>query len=174
MGGSLTEEEIHEITARYPEYDCKMFVETGTYKGETSRLASRFFKTVHTIEIVPKLFQEAKMASFQEGITNIVHHYGDSVKILEDIPVESTVYFLDAHQSGWDTSNNGKNVPLFDELAVILRKNPGKKIIIIDDVRLFSRYQDWAGISVQSIIKFFGANTPVDSLVKNDRMIIWC
>jgi len=84
-----------------------------------------------------------------------------------------TMFFLDAHQSGNDTSNNGKNVPLLDELNIILKNNYYPCIIIIDDVRLFDNYWDWKGITVQHILNIFG-NRLKDHSISNDRMIIYC
>ena len=60
MGGSLQYEEILKIFSLYPQYkNIRIFVETGTYKGETARMASKHFERVYTLEISQELFQES-------------------------------------------------------------------------------------------------------------------
>ena len=172
MGGSLTQEEILSILYKHPIYsNIKTFIETGTYKGETSIIASKFFD-VHTIEINEKLYNEVKE---KYKNSNINFYFGDSVQILKKLQEKpmSTMFFLDAHQSGNDTSNNGKNVPLLDELDIILKNNYYPCIIIIDDVRLFDNYWDWKGISVENIVDFFGHRLK-DYFISDDRMVIYC
>jgi len=175
MGGSLTEEEITTVLDKFPAYKAiKTFVETGTYKGETSRLASKVFDVVHTIEIMPSLYQEARLTGCNAGITNIIYHLGDSVQILKHlqlVPVPS-VFFIDAHQSGCDTGNNGTNVPLLQELDVILEKNMHPCIFIFDDVRLFDKYWDWKNITETSILAQFKGRDK-HSFVSNDRLVVY-
>ena len=169
MGGSLTELEIIKILSKYPTVKPKIFIETGTYKGETARIASRIFETVHTIEIKRELYEEAQRLN--RGITNINYYLGDSLKILPEISrSETTFYFLDAHQSGIDTTNNGMNVPLLEELKGINNSS----IIVIDDVRLFDAYWDWKGITPETILKVIKENCEVkDYYIENDRMIVF-
>lgn len=172
MGGSLKEEEIVSILSKHPIYGkIKTFIETGTYKGETSIIASKFF-TVYTIEINEERHIEAKE---KYNHSNINFYLGDSVEILKKFQENPmpTMFFLDAHQSGNDTSNNGKNVPLLDELDIILKNNYYPCIIIIDDVRLFDNYWDWKGITVENIVNIFG-NRLKDYSISNDRMVIYC
>lgn len=174
MGGSLLEEELLGILKKYPGYMdiVKTFVETGTYKGETSRLASKIFTTVHTIEIVPQLYQQAKIAG--RGIENIHYHLGDSLQVLKELcrdPVPA-VYFLDSHQSGPDTGNNGKWVPLLEEIDLILSTNSNTCIFILDDVRLFNGPWDWKGITPEGILKQFGDRAKYH-FIENDRMVVY-
>ena len=69
---------------------------------------------MHTIEIVEELYLESKKLG--AGIENIEYHLGDSLKVLEKLENVPTFYFIDAHQSGTDTGNNGIEVPLLMEL----------------------------------------------------------
>jgi hypothetical protein len=174
--GHLTVEEIKEITEE-KEFEC--LIETGTYLADSTIEASKCFDTVYTIEIVDKLYDQAKERC--KDITNIVFHLGDTIKLLPDIINKvyglNCVWFLDAHQSGPDTSNNGKWVPLLDELNIILRNFDRSKyhIFIIDDVRLFSAHWDWSGISVSSIeqqFKNYNINV-IYSKLMNDRFILY-
>jgi hypothetical protein len=163
MGGSLEYKEISDFVGMDIYKNIKNFVETGTYKAETTLMAAKKFDNVYTTEIVPDLHNESKSKAISSNVKNITFLLGDSVELLKNIVpkvLEGAVFFLDAHQSGCDTSNNGKNhVPLFQELDVILGTYNGKKvgpsIYIIDDLRLFSKFWDWEGISTQTIIKKF-------------------
>ena len=173
--GHLTQEEINGIIE-----DRKLdnFIETGTYLGDSTLEASKVFTTVHTMEIVPDLQRQAieKCSS----ANNIHFHLGDTVKLLPDIVQNLTggcLWFLDAHQSGPETSNNGVHVPLLHELDIILdnMNRSDEHVFIIDDVRLFSAYWDWANISIQSIIQKFSSRDLkiTRKNISNDRLVIY-
>lgn len=175
MGGHLLIKELREIftLARQNPDQYKNFVETGTYHGDTTREAEKLFPNVYTIEINETLYSETKPT-----LKHQTHAYlGDSLKILPTLVEQlygPTVWFLDAHQSGYDTSNNGKNVPLLEELDIILNRS-GKcsQLLIIDDVRLFSNAWDWAGITTNKIVELCEKKRKVVSnFVFNDRFIV--
>ena len=183
MGGSLEYSELEEIWTNYPALRplCRLFLETGTYKGHTTRIMSHHFDRVITTEIMPPLYEESKAASAAEGITNIDYYLGDSVKILATLKLnQSAVFFIDAHISGEDSGFNGdKLVPLLDELGVILTYNSQPSVYIIDDCRFFGDQRgpelgawDWAGITQQTVLDVFAKNgrDVVESYLKNDRM----
>ena len=179
MGGSLQFEEIWDVIGRRPEYkDIKNFVETGTYKGDTTLMASEHFSKVYTTEIVPALHEGSRKRAEEKGVKNITFLLGDSVKLLSEIMPnvsEGAVFFLDAHQSGGDTSNNGKNVPIYEELDTILSFPLGKSLFIIDDVRLWKqRCWDWNHISGSQIVKKLieKGRKVLAYFEKNDRFFI--
>ena len=158
--------------------NIKNFVETGTYKATTTLMVSKHFDNVYTTEIVEKLhFDSIKLAAAQ-GVTNIEFLLGDSVELLKTITpkvVDGCVFFLDAHQSGHDTSNNGKNhVPLFQELDVILSHNIRPSIYIIDDLRLFNKFWDWEGITTETILNKFEehGHKVESSFIDTDRFYV--
>lgn len=163
MGGSLEYKEISDFMSLKQYKKIKNFVETGTYKAETTLMAAEKFKHVYTTEIVPALHNESKAKASSKGVKNVSFLLGDSVELLKEIVpkvLDGAVFFLDAHQSGCDTSNNGKNhVPLFQELDVILSSYDGRtvgpSIFIIDDLRLFDKYWDWEGINTKTIVQKF-------------------
>lgn len=183
MGGSLEYQEIDAIYRKYPEYRelVKTFIETGTYKGVTTRMASKHFDRVITFEIVQALYQESMIEGHRSGCRNIEYYLGDSVMLLSALMptiVTPSFYFIDAHISGSDSYFNGKElVPLMSELGVILKYNKGKNIFVIDDARFWisnNKPLDWAHISVKSITDLFGSyNVKIkDSYLENDRYII--
>jgi len=172
MYGALTNAEIKCITNGYLNVNESVFIETGTYVGWTTLVASEMFKHVHTVELDQLLLEQAKDAC--KGCKNITFHNGDSVKVLPMILPASgdVVIFLDAHQSGPETSNNGEWVPLMSELDIIVRwleNRVDATVVIIDDVRLFNAHWDWAGITVSVIKNLLHAD---ESYIQNDRMIL--
>ena len=157
MGGSLTENEMNNITNR-----CNIkntnFVETGTYKGDTTKLASKCFDNVFTIEFVEKLYNEAKENCRQ--YKNIQFLLGDSQSVLPFVSstlVGDTTFFLDAHISGPDTSYSKIYVPLMEEFDIIMKNyKHDKLVIIVDDIRFFNckdemKPHDWAHISLEKL-----------------------
>ena len=125
----------------------KVFVETGTFRGDNAAYQANWFLQVHTIELDPKLAADAK-ARFADAKTISVHE-GDSAEvlaILADIIHEPALFYLDAHWSGGQTAlgkpeDNG--CPVLRELQA-LSLRPYADIIVIDDMRLMGK-QEWSG-----------------------------
>lgn len=120
------------------------FVETGTYYGHTTALASSIFpaKTkcpcVHSIELSETLFIQAK-EKFKNN-KNICLYQGDTIRILPSIlqKIEGQpIIFLDAHFSMGETAQGQKNTPILDELNIIKQSKFNDAILIIDDIRMF-------------------------------------
>jgi len=175
MGGSITYDELKRVLKgrKFPQY----FVETGTYHGFTARRMAPHFKKVYTMEIVPQLYEYSK--SLSGDFDNIEFLLGDSVKLLESVTpkvVDGAIFFIDAHQSGDITGNNGTNVPLLDELDVILRHNVKSSVFIIDDLRLWkAKVWDWAHVTNRTIInKFVEYGYTIQSCFEeNDRLYLF-
>lgn len=181
MGGSLNEDEI--INLKY--HDIKIFIETGTYKGESSILASKYFERVFTTEIYEPLYLYSKNKASKE-ITGdrITFLLGNSVdllnKILDSLDLISAVFFIDAHVSGNDSSWNKKElVPLLEELDVILKYKIEKSIFIFDDIRFWKNNKneapDWKHIDTQVILdRFHNKNIIITNYYeKNDRLFVF-
>lgn len=162
MGGSLKQEEIEDIKKRGSPYnEIKNFVETGTYKGESTMIAAKHFSNVYTIEIFEPLYTESKEKAYNNGIENITFLLGDSLEQLQNIMPKVTdgaVFFIDAHISGGDSGWNGKiRVPLIEELDIILSYNLGPSVFIFDDLRLWNTIKawDWNHITNEFLVKKF-------------------
>lgn len=176
MGGSLTYNELFNILCRCgTASDWKIFVETGTYMGETIKQMAPNFETLYTIEIDPILYYSTSYTLKSQGINNVNFILGDSSVELAAIceTVKSPmVFFLDGHFSSGDTGRGSKDCPLLDEIKVIASRT-ANDVIIIDDYRLFGtkNNEDWSEISEKAIMDIFG--TPKKSFVSNDRLIIY-
>jgi len=113
-----------------------IFVETGTWMGETASKMSQFFKRVYTIEASESLFKisQHKLKNFD----NIIACLGDSRKILNSIieNEDNILFWLDAHWSGGNTYGENDECPVIEELNAIF-KHKKNYAILIDYARLF-------------------------------------
>ena len=181
MGGSLNQEEINDLKNEVSPYSTiTNFVETGTYKAETTILASKNFEKVFTIEIHEPLYTFSKKKCQDEGINNISFYLGDSLsELINIVPqvINGAVFFIDAHASGIDTSwNNYISVPLLEELDIILNYKIGPSVFIFDDVRLWKNMIfDWTHITNDIILNSFKKNNyqVYNSYEKNDRFFVF-
>ncbi len=113
------------------------FVETGTFKGKTTRWAAQHFHQVHTVERAKVFFDRYSPELSQSG--NIQTHLGDSRAVLPNIITligdSAAIFWLDGHWCGGQTAGETDECPLIQELE-LLRDRP-QDIIMIDDARLF-------------------------------------
>lgn len=117
--------------------DATVFVETGTYHGQTTRWASNHFDSVFTIERAENLYNlHSEELARLKGVKPLC---GDSREMLPSIIAEiddrKAVFWLDGHWSGGETAGADDECPLLDELACIANRTGD--IILIDDARLF-------------------------------------
>ena len=181
MGGSLDDNELLFLQQRFPFFnDLKIFIETGTYKGETSRNVSKYFNDVYTFEINYDLYIQSALDSIKYQTRNIHHYLGDSVDLLNlilKLDTRPTFFFLDAHQSGSDTSNNNiELVPLISELKHIndLYSPENVAIICVDDYRLWNdeKAWDWSHITDEKIKETLNKHKITETFVHNDRLYL--
>lgn len=171
MGGSLTDEELAETKS----YGMKYFVELGTYKAETTRLVAPHYEHVYSIEIHDGLYNEALESCKDYNNITLVH--GDTIEQVGSIAEKlggETVFFVDSHISGHDSSWNGKNrVPVFEELEMILPHISKPSVFIFDDLRFWTSQKawDWSHISNMGILgKFKNNGIKIKAFYeKNDR-----
>lgn len=115
------------------DYQIKIAIETGTFRGGTAAFFATVFEEVHTIDIAEQYYQQARktLSSF----SNIHLHLGSSEKVLAQIlptlKEEPILFYLDAH---WND-----HWPLLDELEEINKTHHHNCIIIIDDIKVPGR-----------------------------------
>ena len=126
---------------------AKVFVETGTYKGDMVNAVKNVFKEFHSIELDHLLFAKAGERFIKDK--NIFLHRGDSAELLPEILGninEPILFWLDGHYSGGITAKGDVITPIVKELS-ILSKRTQKDSILIDDARLFNGTDDYPDIN---------------------------
>lgn len=134
--------------------ECRVFVESGTFMGATSKWAAQHFDFVFTMERYEPLFRQHSEGL--KALGNIQPLCGDSRALLPVIAGGlhefRALHWLDAHWSGEGTAGSNDECPLLDELNALLPR--ANDIILIDDARLFlcappkpHNPQAWPGIA---------------------------
>jgi hypothetical protein len=125
-----------------PEYHPEVIIETGTGGGGSlGFMVQQPVSMIHSIELDYDTYQQG-LARFSR-FTNVSLWWGDSRDVLTRLinPWVSTLFWLDAHWSGGEYTQNYPEVecPLLDELDIII-STPWKApvIVLIDDYRMFS------------------------------------
>lgn len=148
---------LQEDYTKYP-----VFIETGTYNGDTIYGVESYFEKLYTVELSEKYYIQTKAQysgdkiMFVLGDSSLVFEY-----LLDDIDLNA-IFFLDGHWSSDDTARGDKDCPLIEEIACINNLFKNRAIIIIDDYRLFGKgphtgnNEDWSTISVEKIIAILG------------------
>lgn len=139
--GTLPSKKLAPVVERLAEIfaiDC--FIETGTFRGETTRWAAQRFADVQTIEINAETLAATKaaLAETMPEQVNITYHLGDSRTALPGIVATldgPAVFWLDAHKGG-GFFGKGNDCPILEEIDAI---NTGAHdcVLLIDDARGF-------------------------------------
>lgn len=120
-----------------------LFVETGTYRGDTIALTHAHFPAVISIELDPPLAQAVAKRFAAEPSVTLFQGYSDQVltQLQPQLQPRSVLYWLDAHWCGPEEpastcAPNAVDCPLLLELNAIRQLN-ADSVILIDDARLF-------------------------------------
>lgn len=119
-------------------FGTRMFVETGTYTGETVASMLWRFERLVSIELHPCFAQRARerFAPFR----HVTILEGDSSllvrKLLKTLD-EPALFWLDAHYSGAGTAHGEKQTPVMEELGAIFETRL-PHVVLIDDAREFT------------------------------------
>lgn len=173
---SLTQEELKKFSP----INTSIFVETGTYQGDTTHMASLYFDKVYTIELEPNYAARARDRFKYYSQVTVLE--GDSSKVLKELcpKLDKPVFFwLDGHFSGGDTAQGEKDCPLIEEVSIINELCIQPCVVVIDDVRLFNTntYENWLGVTRENILKIFQSriksiNYFPSPLYNEDRMVV--
>jgi len=138
----------------YTNMNLKVFVETGTFEGETLNNMLNHFDSLYSIELSPYYASKAKERFSKEDKVTILE--GDSSVMLKPLCEklnEPVFFWLDGHWSGGLTSKGNKDCPLLEELKIINNVFKNECVIAIDDVRLFGTniHENWLDITIEKI-----------------------
>lgn len=145
-----------EILNSYKDkYALKIFIETGTFFGETVEYFKNSFKKVYSIELAEDLASKAKQRFENDRQVEIIQ--GDSGSLLKGILKdirEPVLFWLDGHYSSEffvgdeliKTARTDKDTPVVEELDTVL-SSPINHVILIDDARGFDGIGDYPSIS---------------------------
>jgi hypothetical protein len=116
----------------------RVFIETGTYYGDTVAAIKDMYANVVSIEVDEGLYKKA-CARF-ESDRNVRIVLGDCARILPGILAalqEPIVFWLDGHYSGGGTGKGEVEDPILISLNQIAAFPPQEHVIFIDDARTF-------------------------------------
>lgn len=143
----LTEDYLHT----YGNGDT--FVETGTYMGDTVKLAlGAGFNRVYSCEINEGLYKNCVDLFKDNPNVNIL--LGDSIDCLKEILSRihgPATFWLDAHASGELIGGKSGGSPVVDELKLIAEHECKEHTIFIDDRRLFGS-AEWSFVTEQQAL----------------------
>ena len=140
-------------------HDLGVFVETGTYVGDTLAALRGSFEHLHSIELSRELY-EAASARFK-GDRKVTLWYGDSGDVLPVLLARldrPTLFWLDGHYSGGTTARGVDDTPILRELKHISNHHLSRHHhLIIDDARLFTGSDGYPDLSdVQEATRYLG------------------
>ncbi len=127
----------NELKKIQENFSASIFVETGSYLGDTAKWASEFFPRVVTIEADKNLFDGVKKRFADNSRVETL--FGNSEVVLSQlVPTikDPAIFWLDAHWCGPGTFGDESECPLLTEIE-ILNKRIESTVILVDDARLF-------------------------------------
>ena len=153
-----------------------IFVETGTYLGDTVKLALEHgFKKIHSIELNKELYDDATELFKNEPSVKI--WFGDSAEVLpmiiNEIGNNRATFWLDAHASGPLVGGKSGGSPVIDELNILDTSVCKEHTIFIDDKRLFGS-AEWSHVSLLNAMQLISKINPkykvdfLDGHIPND------
>jgi hypothetical protein len=166
---------VRQIRALAHRTNSRIFIEAGTFLGNTAMRCSGNFESVITVELDPQLFQQAK--AYLALRKNVLCLHGDALKILpsvlEKTHVRDALVFLDGHFSGGVTAHGELAEPACEEIMVLAKHKDKINAVVVDDFRCFGRDKGWPKRSalLETIEDSFGDE--FDYTVHLDQVLIW-
>jgi hypothetical protein len=140
-------------------FDCRIFVETGTYLAETTLAMAPHFERCFTIELDPGLYERARRLLEPHPHVEVLH--GDSgeklAEVLEKLD-RRALFWLDAHYSGGITARGVQETPIVRELDRILAHPVRDHVILVDDSRNFVGRDGYP--TIRELRKLVGRRAP--------------
>jgi hypothetical protein len=144
-----------------------LFVETGTFLGETTLAMATVFDRCWTVEIDRALYEQA--AARFSGHTNIAALHGDSQALMPQILKEidaPAIFWLDGHYSRANTGRGTTDTPIVSELTRIFEHPITQHVILIDDARDFLGVNGYP--TIKALHRFVRSRSPYRMRISND------
>ena len=117
-----------------------IWVETGTFMGDTAALLAEQSKQVHTIEPEPTLFERAHARFVGNPKINVIKGLSETIfpQLLPQLSGK-VCFWLDGHYSGGITHQGPTDCPVQEELRLIQENKQrfDHLTVMIDDIRCF-------------------------------------
>lgn len=116
----------------------RVFIETGTYRGDTVAAVKDAYSSVISIEVDETLYKMACERFAADKNVKIVQ--GDCAQVLPAILAalhEPAVFWLDGHYSGGETGKGEIEDPIIISLNQIAALPAQEHVIFVDDARTF-------------------------------------
>jgi len=149
----------------------RVFVETGTCEGRSTRHMAALCAQCFTVELDPVLHARA-VESFA-NVHNITALLGDSATCLPSILAqvhEPAIFWLDAHDSGGVTARGTEDTPIAKELAMVFAHPVKNHVVLIDDARTFCGVFGYP--SIKKLQQFVNKNSAYAIHISNDIIVI--
>jgi hypothetical protein len=141
MGAVTFSLDIELLSFILRKISVNIFIETGTYLGNTVDSVNHLFEKIISIELSEKYYQEAKkrfsdqshIQIFQGDSSIVISHLDQEIGFIK----QPIVFWLDAHWcESQGTAGQQSQCPLLTELVAIGKLHP-HSFILIDDARYF-------------------------------------
>ena len=162
-----------EIIKKYAKkYRMRVFVETGTYMGNTIEACKDTFDRIISIELNRNLHERAKEKFLANN--HITLYQGDSSDVLPAILAgipEPALFWLDGHYSKGITSRGKLSTPIMAELQHVFSHTIDRHVILIDDAHCFTGDGDYP--TIDTLMQLVIEKKPLyDFFVQHDIIFI--
>jgi hypothetical protein len=115
-----------------------VFVETGTYLGDTLSYVANSGVQCTSIELSQELYEAAcKRFSACTNVRLVQGDSGQKLPVLLNTINKKVLFWLDGHYSSGITERAETDTPISAELKAILRHPIKQHVILVDDARCF-------------------------------------
>jgi hypothetical protein len=135
-------------------YSLRVFVESGTFRGDTVDDIRYHVDRVYSFEKHEELYERARARFANDPRVAIIH--ADSGQAMSDVVSQlnqPALFWLDAHPGEAGTAGKYGESPLRDELRAIANGPKLPHVVMIDDARYMGVEDGWPSIAeTQDII----------------------
>lgn len=135
-------DKVAELRRYADRFQLRVFVETGTYEGETTYRLRDHFERLFTVEIDPELARLARMRFARLKHVSPLEGSGpDGLRTALREIRSPALFWLDSHPCSTKTSGSGS--PAVEELRQVMEHEVPGHVVLIDDVRLLTGSDGW-------------------------------